>query len=111
LIGDQLFPDLDFYGVDRGSLIFMQDGAPAHRANAVMAFLRNEFGDRILALGSGNYEWPPRSPDLTPCDFYLWGYIKWIVYQQPIIDLNDLKNKITAAVEQITVEVKFNNFN
>jgi hypothetical protein len=20
--------------------------------------------------------WPPRSPDLNPCDFYLWGYLK-----------------------------------
>jgi hypothetical protein len=20
--------------------------------------------------------WPPRSPDLTPCDFFLWGYVK-----------------------------------
>ncbi|GBL83059.1 hypothetical protein AVEN_165291-1 [Araneus ventricosus] len=24
--------------------------------------------------------WPPRSPDLTPCDFFLWGYVKDRVY-------------------------------
>ncbi|PSN38008.1 hypothetical protein C0J52_26447 [Blattella germanica] len=26
------------------------------------------------------YAWPPRSPDLTPCDFYLWYFIKDPVY-------------------------------
>ena len=25
--------------------------------------------------------WPPRSPDLTPCDFFLWGYVKDNAYK------------------------------
>jgi hypothetical protein len=24
----------------------------------------------------GKIAWPPRSPDLTPLDFSVWGYIK-----------------------------------
>jgi hypothetical protein len=24
--------------------------------------------------------WPPRSPDATPCDFFLWGYVKDQIY-------------------------------
>ena len=32
-----------------------------------------------------------RSPDLTPLDFFLWGYVKQKVYQQPIKDVDDLK--------------------
>ncbi|GBN56792.1 hypothetical protein AVEN_23056-1 [Araneus ventricosus] len=28
--------------------------------------------------------WAPRSPDLTPCDFSLWGYVKDKVYAPPI---------------------------
>ena len=24
----------------------------------------------------GPLEWPARSPDLTPMDFWLWGYLK-----------------------------------
>ncbi|VVC42213.1 Hypothetical protein CINCED_3A015888 [Cinara cedri] len=29
-------------------------------------------------------EWPPRSPDLTPCDFSMRGVIKDRVYKTPI---------------------------
>ena len=25
--------------------------------------------------------WPPRSPDLTPCHFFLWGYVKDNAYK------------------------------
>jgi len=28
------------------------------------------FGDQIVSLNQ-QVEWPPRSPDLTPCDFFL----------------------------------------
>ncbi len=39
-------------------------------------------------------EWPPRSPDLTPCDFSLWGIIKDRVYAQNLRDINHLKSLI-----------------
>ena len=26
----------------------------------------------------------PRSPDVTPCDFFLWGYVKDQVYVPPL---------------------------
>ena len=43
--------------------------------------------------------WPPRSPDLTPCDFFLWGFVKDTVFVPPIpANLQDLRNRITAAV-------------
>ena len=29
-----------------------------------------------------NIPWPPRSPDLTPMDFILWGYIKKLAYSE-----------------------------
>lgn len=29
-------------------------------------------------------DWPPRTPDLTPLDFYLWDHIKNKVYFSPI---------------------------
>jgi len=56
-------------------------------------------GPKDLALHS----WPPRSPDLTPCDFFLWGYIKERVYVPPLpADLDGLTNRITAAVKSVT---------
>jgi len=43
--------------------------------------------------------WPPRSPDLTPCDFLLWGYIKDRVFVPPLpVSFNELKQRITTAV-------------
>ncbi len=38
--------------------------------------------------------WPPRSPDLTPCDFSLWGIVKDCVYAQNRRDINHLKSLI-----------------
>ena len=49
-----------------------------------------------------NVPWPPRSPDLTPMDFFLWGYIKKLVYTK---DLNQLKNAIVVAFQLITGEM------
>ncbi|GBN61251.1 hypothetical protein AVEN_128970-1 [Araneus ventricosus] len=36
---------------------------------------KEEFGEQIIGYG-GFQELPPRSPDLTPMDFFLWGYLK-----------------------------------
>jgi hypothetical protein len=42
--------------------------------------------------------WPPRSPDLTPCAFLLWGYVKDKVFVPPVpVTLADLKQRITTA--------------
>ena len=69
-----------------------QDGAPAHRVVAVQERLRQLFDNRIIALGH-NVEWPPRSPDLTPCDLFTK------VFTNPPNDLNDLRNRIQQEVE------------
>jgi len=43
--------------------------------------------------------WPPRSPDLTPCDFFLWGLVKDTVFVPPLpAYLQVLRNRITATV-------------
>ncbi|GBL91426.1 hypothetical protein AVEN_136925-1 [Araneus ventricosus] len=46
--------------------------------------------------------WPPRSPDLTSCDFFLWGYVKNKVYIPPMpTTLQALQERITASVTDI----------
>ena len=52
-----------------------QDGAPCHSRREVTARLTELFGDRVIAMNRA-VEWPARSPDLTPLDFFLWGYLK-----------------------------------
>jgi len=56
-------------------------------------------------IGRTGYEddalmrWPPRSPDLTPYDFFLWGFVKDTVFVPPLsANLQDLRNRINAAV-------------
>ena len=45
---------------------------------------------------------PPRSPDLTPLDFFLWGYVKDRVNATPVRDIDHLKEKIRAEVGSVT---------
>ncbi|GFT37031.1 uncharacterized protein TNCV_175491 [Trichonephila clavipes] len=47
--------------------------------------------------------WPPRSPDLNPSDFWLWGYLKNLAYRRRLITLADLKDSITLHVRSIFV--------
>ncbi|GBN27178.1 hypothetical protein AVEN_46569-1 [Araneus ventricosus] len=54
-------------------VIFQQDGAPPHWGMIVRDFLDENFPDRWCGR-SGPIPWPPRSPDITPLDFFLWGF-------------------------------------
>ncbi|GFW35306.1 DUF4817 domain-containing protein [Trichonephila clavipes] len=80
--------------IQRGQIsnvTFMQDGATSHTANPVKTFLIQTFGkDRIVSM----YPWPPRSPDLTPADFWLWRYLKSRVYLSGPSSLSELKDAI-----------------
>lgn len=85
----------------RRNIILQQDGAPPHNTNVVKAHLNNVFPGRHMST-RGAIKWPARSPDLSPLDFYLWGYLKQIVYQERSNSVEELKEKITAACNEIT---------
>jgi len=71
------------------TMIWQQDGAPPHYGQAVRDYLDDTFSEWIGRRGT--VEWPPRSPDLTPCDFSLWGVIKDHVYAQKPRNVDHLK--------------------
>jgi hypothetical protein len=49
---------------------------------------------------------PPRSPDHTPCDFFLWGFLKEAVYVPSLpTTLDDLKNRNTTAANSVTQDI------
>jgi hypothetical protein len=73
---------------------FQQDGATAHTANNSMKLLNEIFGEHVISRNL----WPPRSPDLTPPGFYLWGAAKSAVYRDRPRTLNELKAAITAYI-------------
>lgn len=83
-------------------LWFQQDGAPPHIFNPAMQFLRDNFGDRIISRFSAT-PWPPRSPDLSILDFFIWGYIKNNIYKEMPRTIAELKTKITRFSNAIPV--------
>jgi len=70
---------------------FQQDGATSHTSHASVAEIKYFFGDRVISKGL----WPPRSPDLTPSDYFLIGYLKGRVYQNKPRTIDALKANIT----------------
>ncbi|GFW05394.1 uncharacterized protein TNCV_3359131 [Trichonephila clavipes] len=90
--------------IQRGQIsnvTFMQDGATSHTANPVKAFLIQTFGEDKIVSRRCRYPWPPRSPDLTPADFWLWGYLKSRVYLSGPSSLSELKDVIRREVSSI----------
>ena len=50
-------------------------------------------------------KWPPRSPDLNPCDFYLWGILKARVYSPLPKTLDQLNVNIDREIKNIKPDV------
>ncbi|KAJ4435913.1 hypothetical protein ANN_18533 [Periplaneta americana] len=86
--------------INRQHIHFLHDGAPAHFSRTARRYLDRRFPDRWIVRG-GPIAWPPRSPDLNPLDFYLWGHLKSLVYSSPVPDLESLRNRIVACSEDI----------
>lgn len=82
---------------------YQLDGAPAHCTAEVSAEIRRIFEDRwFRRLGPWNF--PARSPDLTPLDFYLWGTIKEIVYKTPVNSREELEYRVNRAFQSLDAD-------
>ncbi|GBL82082.1 hypothetical protein AVEN_50641-1 [Araneus ventricosus] len=82
---------------------FQHDGASAHKTSSVKQYLVEELGEQI---GYGGFqELPPCTPDLTPMDFFLWGYFKQYVYATLPPILQDLQRRIIDACANVTPSV------
>jgi hypothetical protein len=53
------------------NIIYQQDGASPHWSLYVRETLTRTFPDRWIGR-DGLISWPPRSPDITPLDFFFW---------------------------------------
>jgi len=71
----------------------MHDGAPAHFSLLVRQHLDEMFPGKWVGRG-GPIAWPPRSPDLNPLDFFLWGYAKSLVYSSAVDNVETLRNRL-----------------
>ena len=84
--------------------IFQQDEALPHYRQ-VRDFLNENFPDMWIGRG-GPLTWPTRSPNLTPLDFFFWGFVKNVVYQgdRPTT-LEELRGHITNAAGLLTPQM------
>ena len=87
----------------RTDFVFQQDGASPHRATRVRAYLNRKCNNYWIGR-QGPVDWPARSPDLTPCDFFLWGHVKAKVYATPVTSVEELSRRVTSACRSIRPE-------
>lgn len=109
LIIHELENQLDEHGeqvLDENLLHFQQDGAPPHFTGPVRAWLNDNYPDHWIGR-RGPIEWPPRSPDLTPLDFFLWGHLKSVIFKTQPQSIEELRGKIVQecrAIPPVTFE-------
>jgi len=72
---------------DSNDYIFQQDGSLTHYKD-VRGYLNRNLPQRWIGRTGKEDDalmrWPPRSPDLTPCDFFFWGFVKDTVFVPPL---------------------------
>ena len=79
---NSLIPSVDLFYGQSNAWKFMQDGAPAHRANSIKSW----FEEKDIEL----LPWCPRSPDLNPIES-IWSWM----------DRRLVKNQLTSIKYQL----------
>ncbi|GFU37897.1 transposable element Tc3 transposase [Trichonephila clavipes] len=104
-------PELNNHDVQE--LWFQQDGATCHTVcRAIIDLLKDTFGDRLISR-FGPVNWHPRSCDLTPLDYFLWGYVKSLVYvdkPQTLEHLEDIIRRVIAHIRPQMLEKVIENW-
>ncbi|KAL5505978.1 hypothetical protein EMCRGX_G007531 [Ephydatia muelleri] len=101
LLQQRVWPALQaIKGEEEEFVVFQHDGASAHYETCVRAWLDGKLEDRWMDRG-GPILWPTRSPDLSPLDFWLWGFLKNKVYANVVTTLDKLRQAITDEMQAI----------
>ncbi|GFW25372.1 sodium-coupled monocarboxylate transporter 1 [Trichonephila clavipes] len=75
---------------------------PTRRRNMSHSSCHNRFIERHHLISRfGPVNWPPRSCDLTPLDYFLWGYVKSLVYADNPQTLDHLEDNIRRVIADI----------
>jgi hypothetical protein len=82
------------------SMWYMHDEAPVYFSIKVRNHLNDAYPGRRIGCGSP-VVWLARSPDLNPLDFFVWGYLKTLVYETTVETEADLLPCIQAACDDI----------
>ena len=102
MIYEFLLPKIQDIGV--ADLWFQQDGATCHTAGETIDLLRENFHEQIITR-NGPVNWPSRSCDLTPLDYFLWGYMKSLNYVDKPQSIDALEVNITSVINGIPADM------
>ena len=96
--------DFQRHNINRLNAWWQQDGATVYTSNRSIAYLRGRFPGKLISK-RGDWPWPPRSPDLAICDFFLWGHLKQAIWTKPVNQqpktLDELENAIIDACNNL----------
>jgi len=79
-----------------GSWFLLHDNAPVHREVAVQEFLARK---QVCVLNH-----PPYSPDLFPCDYFLFPKLKLQLKRRLFKDVQDIQGTVTLSLRAIPQE-------
>lgn len=85
------------------SFLIHMDNAPCHNSRSTKEYLRQYNFNRL--------EHPPYSPDLAPCDFHLFGWMKSHFANTKFKSIRDAENQISNWVNSIPKETLISTFN
>lgn len=85
------------YNIDLNDIVWQQDGAPPHNVAAVTDYLNGMFHTWIGR--SGQIQWPANSPDLTPLDTFLWGYLKDRINSRNDLTVQSIRDNLTWEID------------
>ena len=103
MLEDFAYPQL----AQEPGVIFQKDGAPPYWGLRVRQSLERQLPDQWIGRG-GPIPWPARSPDMTPLDFFFWGFVKDQVFKTPVDDIDELKRRIRGVVGRVDVNLLTN---
>ena len=75
-----------------GQWYFQQDNAPVHHSILVTHYLTQ--------MGIKTVSQPPYSPDLAPCDFWLFPKLRGCRYET----IEEMKDTVTKVIDMLTQE-------
>jgi transposase len=93
------------------TMLYQQDGASPHYSKTAREILDSRLSGRWIGR-RGSIEWPARSPDLTPCDFWFWSHLRQLVYPPGFIynNVRELQTSIECNINRIPLENYRNSF-
>ena len=102
MLKEVLWPEVRGIATRHG-LHFMQDGATPHTTLEVREWLQSKFGERVISRLMPN-QWPAKSPDLSPLDYWFWGVAMQEVRSHPPATLEELKEVVDGFAESLEPE-------